>query len=87
MYMVHGMESSGQFFQGIKNIMKNTLSESVHTHSTATPIPIKLISTGTEDFPLLSDGSKLQNQANLCHIHFPYSLARVCRMFRVATIT
>jgi hypothetical protein len=40
------------------------LFENVHTHSTATPIPTQLTSTGTAwDFPLLS---KLQNQANLC---------------------
>jgi hypothetical protein len=44
-YVVHGMESSGKFCQGIKNIVKKKrtytyiVERNVHTHSIATPIP------------------------------------------------
>jgi hypothetical protein len=36
-------------------------------------IPIQKTSYGTEDFLLFSDGSKLQNQADICHYHLPCS--------------
>jgi hypothetical protein len=73
-YVVHGMESSDQFCQGIKNIMNLCLSENVHVHIQQQPLgPTQLTSPRTGDLPLLSDSPKPQNQANLCYYHLPYN--------------